>query len=315
MEKEPQISTKELNNLATILAETFIQRWDLYPQQMENGSYICKKEPLTQEQIIAHLRGEITLGVYLLDPDSQARFIVIDADDEAQYAQVVRMAASLRHHGLPSYLERSRRGGHLWLFFEEPVPGTDARFFGKGLIASHGLPEVIELYPKQDMLGDGPGSLIRLPFGIHRKDDKRYGFVHLSGEKLAPLLRDQIPLFYSPQTVSEAAFDEFWRIGQPTPQTPEFTPTEAAGDTLSEQIKAAITVQEFVSQYVELTRAGRGHCPFHDDRNQSFSINADGNYWHCFAGCGGGSVIDFWMRYKNLEFVEAVGELAGMLLK
>jgi hypothetical protein len=26
-------------------------------------------------------------------------------------------------------------------------------------------------------------------------------------------------------------------------------------------------------------------------------------------------VIDFWMRYKDLEFVKAVGELAGMLLK
>lgn len=255
------------------------------------------------------------MRVYILDPKGQSGFIVIDAYDEEQYTRVVRIAASLKCHGLPNYLERSRRGGHLWLFFEESVPGTDARFFGKGLIASYGLPENIELYPKQDVLGEGPGSLIRLPFGIHRKDGNRYGFVHPSGEKLAPLLRDQIPLFYSPQTVSEAAFDEFWRIGQPEPQTPEFTPTEAAGDTLSEQIKAAITVPEFVGQYVELTAAGRGHCPFHDDKNRSFSVNAEGNYWHCFAGCGGGSVIDFWMRYKNLEFVEAVGELVGMLLK
>jgi hypothetical protein len=44
--------------------------------------------------------------VYLLDKDSQARFIVIDADDDEQYTQVVRMAVSLRCHGLPSYLER-----------------------------------------------------------------------------------------------------------------------------------------------------------------------------------------------------------------
>jgi hypothetical protein len=240
---------------------------------------------------------------------------VIDADDEEQYTQMVRMATSLRCLGLPSYLERSRRGGHIWLFFEEPVQGKDARIFGKGLIASHGLPEEIELYPKQDTLGDGPGSLIRLPFGVHRKDGNRYGFVHPSGEKLAPLLRDQIPLFYNPQTVSEVAFDEFWCIGQPVLKKPEFTPTKASGDTLSEQIKAAITVPEFVGQYVELTQAGRGHCPFHDDKNRSFSVNAEKNYWHCFSGCGGGSVIDFWMRYKDLEFVNAEGELAKMLLK
>ena len=80
-------------------------------------------------------------------------------------------------------------------------------------------------------------------------------------------------------------------------------------------MNASIRVLEFVGQYVELTAVGRGYCPFHDDKNRSFSVNAEGNYWHCFAGCGGGSVIDFWMRYKNLEFVEAVGDLAGMLLK
>ncbi|MCB2160508.1 hypothetical protein KQH40_00310 [bacterium] len=315
MKIETRISLEELDNLANGLAETFIQRWDLYPQQIDNGSYLCLKKPLTNHHIKAHLLGEITLGVYLLSKDSQARFIVIDADDEEQYTQVSRMAASLEHHGVPSYLERSRRGGHLWLFFEEPVPGKDARSFGKGLITSHSLPQEIELYPKQDELGDGPGSLIRLPFGVHRKDGNRYGFVQTAGEKITPLLRNQIPQFYSPKTVSEAAFDEFWRIGQPEPQTPEFTPTEAAGDTLSERIKVAITVPEFVGQYVSLTEAGRGHCPFHDDKNRSFSVNEEHNYWHCFAGCGGGSVIDFWMQYKSLEFVEAVRELAGMLLK
>ena len=60
MEIEPHILTKELNNLAAGLAETFIQRWDMVPLQMENGSYICKKEPLTQNHLTAQLRGEIT---------------------------------------------------------------------------------------------------------------------------------------------------------------------------------------------------------------------------------------------------------------
>jgi hypothetical protein len=201
------------------------------------------------------------------------------------------------------------------LFFEEPIPGKDARQFGKGLIRSHQLPEAIELYPKQDKLVDGPGSLIRLPFGVHRKDGNRYGFVTPSGESIRASVQEQIDLLSHPQTVSEAAFDEFWRIGITERPKPEFTPTEAAGDTLSAQVKAAITVYDFVGQYVELTQAGRGHCPFHDDWNRSFSVNKERNYWHCFAGCGGGSLIDFWMRYKNLEFVAAVKDLAGMLLK
>jgi len=314
MMNKKEISTIEIDHLAVGLAKTFIQRWDMFPQQMDNGAYICKKEPLKPGHITAHLNGEITLGAYLLSPDSKAKFIVIDADDEEEYAQIIRMAESLHRQEVPSYLERSRRGGHLWLFFEEPVLGVEARNFGKGLIANHCLPETIELYPKQNALGDGPGSLIRLPFGIHRKDGRRYGFVHPSGKKLAPLLRDVIPIFYTPQTVQKSDFDTFRHIGQPPAQTPEFVPTEAVGDTLSERVKAAMSVPDFVGKYVELTPAGRGHCPFHDDRNRSFSINAEKNYWHCFAGCGGGSLIDFWMRYSELDFITAVRDLAKMLL-
>lgn len=29
-------------------------------------------------------------------------------------------------------------------------------------------------------------------------------------------------------------------------------------------------------------------CPLHDDRNPSFSINADTGAWICYCGCGGG---------------------------
>jgi hypothetical protein len=314
MQKEKEITPAELESLAYGLEETFIQRRDLYAKQLENGSYICIKKTLMQKHLLAHLQGEITLGTYLLDAHSQARFIVIDADDEEEFAQMRKMAKELEDQSVPSYLERSRRGGHLWFFFKQPVWGKDARKFGQGLIAAHHLPKEIELYPKQDKLKEGPGSLIRLPFGIHRKDDKRYGFVHARGGKLAPLLRNQIPLFFKPQTVPEAAYEEFSQRGSTKTKTPEFTPTEAQGDTLSQSIKAAVSVQSFVRQYVELTSAGRGHCPFHDDQNSSFSINEEENYWHCFAGCGGGSVIDFWMQYKNVDFNEAVKELARLLL-
>jgi hypothetical protein len=57
-----------------------------------------------------------------------------------------------------------------------------------------------------------------------------------------------------------------------------------------------------------------GLCPFHDDEHPSFGVNDEGNYWHCFAGCGGGNVIDFWMKYRNCNFMTAVKELAEMLL-
>jgi DNA primase len=78
-----------------------------------------------------------------------------------------------------------------------------------------------------------------------------------------------------------------------------------------------VTVLGFVSQYVDLKPTGSGAiglCPFHDDHRPSFGVNDESNYWHCFAGCGGGSVIDFWMRWRECDFTTAVKELAEMVL-
>jgi len=307
------ISSTEIEPMAEGLAQTFIHRWDMYPRQLDDGSYICVKKPLTQKHILAHLRGDITIGAYLLDPDSQARFIVIDADSEDQMDMLMETALSLGEDNIPNYLEQSRRGGHLWFFFEQPISGEDARKFGFGVMAVHNL-QGIELYPKQDVLGEGPGSLIRLPFGVHRWDMQSYGFISPDGRSLRPNLLDQIPLFFKPQIVSDGVFTEFWEIGAVGNGKPEFSPSKEVGETLSQSIKGAITVLDFVGQYVELTPAGRGHCPFHNDKRKSFSVNTQKNYWHCFAGCGGGSVIDFWMKHQGSDFKTALGELAGMLL-
>jgi len=73
-------------------------------------------------------------------------------------------------------------------------------------------------------------------------------------------------------------------------------------------------VQQFVSEYVSLSHSGRGLCPFHEDHTPSFSVNQEGNYWHCFACESGGSIIDFYMLLNECDFPTAVTELAEMLL-
>lgn len=40
-------------------------------------------------------------------------------------------------------------------------------------------------------------------------------------------------------------------------------------------------------------------CPFHDDKNPSFSVTRSSGLWNCFAGCGGGSVIDLIAKYEK----------------
>jgi len=121
----------------------------------------------------------------------------------------------------------------------------------------------------------------------------------------------------TPETVPEAAFETYLSFAPPRQLA---VPTEPPGEltgTVSERIKASVTVLELVSQYVDLkpTASGAiGLCPFHDDHHPSFGVNAEGNYWNCFAGCGGGSVVDFWMRWRKCDFTTAVRELAEMVL-
>ena len=261
----------------------------------------------------AHLQGELTLGAYVLDSDSRARYIVFDADTDAQMGQLEAMAKSLSAEGVPSYLEDSRRGGHLWLFFTWPVQGKEARAFGRGLAEIHALADT-EVFPKQDQLSGGPGSLIRLPFGVHQKSGERYGFINFDGEPLAPTLSEQILALSSPQVVPEEMFESYRAVGQHHPVRVDLRLQEAGGVTLSQQIKSRVSVNDFVSQYLELSPSGQVLCPFHDDHHASFSVNIEANYWHCFAGCGGGSIIDFWMKWQECDFKTAVSDLARMLL-
>ncbi len=307
-------SDEDLLSLAVPFAKRFVQRWDCYSRQLDDGRYICIHSPLRTGDLVAHLRGDVTLGTYLLDQQSRARFIVLDADDDQSFERLVGAAPKLAGEGAPAYLEKSRRGGHLWLFLAQAVPGHKVRAFGKGVAAIHKL-EKVELFPKQDNLSGGPGSLIRLPFGIHQKTGKRYSFITPDGKPLAPTIRDQIQTLSHPWPVMETAFEAYQSVDD-LPQAPKkIRVSSSNAETVSARIKEAVSVLEFVSQYVALSPSGMGRCPFHDDTHPSFAVNDKDNYWHCFAGCGGGSVIDFYMKLKDCDFVTAVADLAQMVLQ
>jgi hypothetical protein len=313
MNKEAIFHKSELESLAAGLEVIFIQRHDLYPRQLDDGSYICIRKPLENEHLIAHLKGEITLGAYVLNEASQARYIMFDADEDDELENLIGMARQLTDKCVPSYLEGSRRGGHLWFFFSLPIPGKDARLFGKSLIKTYHLGKV-ELFPKQDKLGNGPGSLVRLPFGFHRRVGKRYGFLTLDKQPLEESFSSQIIKLRDPETVPEGFLIE--NMGDPSAksQTTGSVGVEAPTIQLSTRIKRAISAFDFISQYVELSSEGRGLCPFHEDQHESFSVDLEKNYWYCFAGCGGGSIIDFWMKWDDCDFKTAIRELASLLL-
>jgi hypothetical protein len=147
--------------------------------------------------------------------------------------------------------------------------------------------------------------------------------VTLDDQPLAPTIREQIQLLAHPDQVPQEFIDQALArapAAKPVFPTPRFKEgRQAEGETVSERIKSAVSVREFVSQYVDLNRSNKGLCPFHDDHVESFSVNEAGNYWNCFADCGGGSIIHFWQKWRQLngqdaDFTATITELARMLL-
>lgn len=311
---------KELDHLATVLARRFIQRWDLYSVQRDDGRYLCVHDKLSHNHILDHLAGAITLGAYVLSEESAGRYLVLDADSEPDWRRLIAISRSLEELDSVSYLERSRRGGHLWLFFNDAMPGSSIRRFGRGLMRFFQI-DTIELFPKQGKLTGGPGSLIRLPFGIHRKSGRRYGFYLPSGSPLAESLRDQIRILEDAVPITKGVFERFaesadHRVSSPSSSTLSGSRQATNADIPDyELVKRSISVRDFVARYVDLASNGTGRCPFHDDDVPSFSVHDDGNFWKCFACDKSGSIIDFWMYYQDCDFKTAVDELTSMLLQ
>ena len=46
-------------------------------------------------------------------------------------------------------------------------------------------------------------------------------------------------------------------------------------------------------------------CPFHDEREASFSVNASTGLWICFAGCGGGNLPQLVSRLQGVPYTRA----------
>ena len=74
-----------------------------------------------------------------------------------------------------------------------------------------------------------------------------------------------------------------------------------------------LDIVEVIGEYVELKKAGqnyKGRCPFHKEKTPSFVVNPEKNIFKCF-GCGeAGNALSFYEKINNLEFIEAVEELA-----
>lgn len=86
--------------------------------------------------------------------------------------------------------------------------------------------------------------------------------------------------------------------------------------TLREQFAEAHPLQrELESMGVKLIGDGsnrKARCPFHDDKNPSFSIDLSKGSWNCFSGCGGGGVVELLAKKLNKTPDAILSEFKGV---
>jgi len=140
--------------------------------------------PVTNDVVECHLRGEdrirpnsrdqeFVVGVYPLLFDNTCHFLAVDLDGENWSHDALAFKETCRHLGIPAALERSRSGsgGHIWLFFSEPVAASEARRLGTLMLTRSmdrrpeiGFASYDRLFPSQDTMPSGGfGNLIALP--------------------------------------------------------------------------------------------------------------------------------------------------------
>lgn len=80
-----------------------------------------------------------------------------------------------------------------------------------------------------------------------------------------------------------------------------------------DQVRQVANIVEVASTYTTLKKRGKkyvGLCPFHAEKDPSFTVDPEKQLFHCF-GCGaGGDVFSFVMEKENLTFPEALKSLA-----
>ena len=84
--------------------------------------------------------------------------------------------------------------------------------------------------------------------------------------------------------------------------------------TVIQDVKGRSDIVDVVSERIALAKSGsnfKAACPFHAEKTPSFYVFPDRQTWRCFGACAeGGDVISFTMKAENLDFAQALNQLA-----
>ena len=143
----------------------FVNREDTYAIQNPDGSYYRVEAPLTDDVLLSHLHGDVTVGVYQIEPEKNTvKWLCFDVDTK-EMAQVEKLRDSIVKSGFCSkdnilLEDTGGRGYHLWVFFDPPIPALVAYYVGRKFEEKSKVK--CEVFPKQKVV-EAFGNLVKLP--------------------------------------------------------------------------------------------------------------------------------------------------------
>jgi hypothetical protein len=129
-------------------------------------TYTTLHHPISDSEIHAHLRGQLTLAAPLVGADGLAYAAALDIDHGGAGA-LRRVLAAAELRGLVAFAITSTNdkhdGGHVWVLFDQSAAPERLRWLADELAAAATVQA--ETYPTY--------KTIRLPLGVHRRSMQR----------------------------------------------------------------------------------------------------------------------------------------------
>ncbi len=279
------------DSLISIYMERFINRSDVWGMQYFNWkgewTYTYQKpdldtrfryEPISPDLIRRHLAGEITCAWVATSSTGESKWLCFDSDEAD--GELDNLAAFLSKYGWRFVREGKRPGrdGHLWLFFDRPIPAKTLMRLGDLMIKLAGVRKM-ERFPKTERL-----SQVRGPLGIHLKPDANRARGWFEGPEQD--VKAQLE-WLALQPVNKAAH-VIAEVEKHTAKNLSLRKKQANGKKSKDCRKHSINILD----YVNARPSGHGliaQCPLcasegHDSHCDNLHISADGKLFCCVYG-------------------------------
>lgn len=262
------------------------------PTEKKTGAALL----LTEGTIRQHLEGEITVGLYAINPSTQrCKWVAIDADYKNAMEDLLKLQYHLWQDKVEPALEMSKRGGHLWILLETPLLAKNCRIYIHDLATRLGVPvkgsglgDGIEIFPRHNAISDGQfGNAIRGPLGIHRGASRRFWFYGADYT-----LEAQMAYLNRLRKLREEDFEAFIAGKEiPASASERRLDSKPAMEHPGRTVRSEFRILDHIGKVRRVGRNFVGRCPScaetgHDRGADNLAILIQNpRFYKCWAGC------------------------------